>query len=78
MTFNAPSQLRLLRRAVPKDKLPGMHSVPQSAVLPYAAGVMCIHVNVDTGIYVYIHVYMYIHIYVYTYVHICKYRFRNM
>ena len=36
------SDLRLGKKAMmklPEDKLPGMHSVPKSAVLPYASGV---------------------------------------
>ena len=44
MTFNAASRLRSLedRRAAlgsSRCELPGMHSVPKSAVLPYASGV---------------------------------------
>ena len=44
MTFNAASRLRSLedRSAAlgsSRCELPGMHSVPQSAVLPYASGV---------------------------------------
>ena len=44
MTFNAASRLRSLedRSAAlgsPRCELPGMHSVPTSAVLPYASGV---------------------------------------
>ena len=44
MTFNAASRLRSLedRSAAlgsSRCELPGMHSVPKSAVLPYASGV---------------------------------------
>ena len=44
MTFNAASRLRSLEdRSVAlgsrRCELPGMHSVPKSAVLPYASGV---------------------------------------
>ena len=44
MTFNAASRLRSLedRSAAlgsRRCELPGMHSVPKSAVLPYASGV---------------------------------------
>ena len=44
MTFNAASRLRSLedRSAAlgsSRYELPGMHSVPKSAVLPYASGV---------------------------------------
>ena len=44
MTFNAASRLRSLedRGAAlgsSRCELPGMHSVPKSAVLPYASGV---------------------------------------
>ena len=44
MTFNATSRLRSLedRSAAlgsSRCELPGMHSVPKSAVLPYASGV---------------------------------------
>ena len=44
MTFNAASRLRALedRSAAlgsSRCELPGMHSVPKSAVLPYASGV---------------------------------------
>ena len=44
MTFNAASRLRSLedRSAAlgsSRGELPGMHSVPKSAVLPYASGV---------------------------------------
>ena len=44
MTFNAASRLRSLedRSAALRSsrcELPGMHSVPKSAVLPYASGV---------------------------------------
>ena len=44
MTFNAANRLRSLedRSAAPgssRCELPGMHSVPKSAVLPYASGV---------------------------------------
>ena len=44
MTFNAASRLRSLedRSAAlgsSRCELPGMHSVPESAVLPYASGV---------------------------------------
>ena len=41
MTFNAASWLRLFedRSAALRCKMAGMHSVPKSAVLPYASGV---------------------------------------
>ena len=44
MTFNAASRLRSLEDGSAalgsrRCELPGMHSVPKSAVLPYASGV---------------------------------------
>ena len=44
MTFNAASRLRSLKDrsaalGSSRCELPGMHSVPKSAVLPYASGV---------------------------------------
>ena len=44
MTFNAASRLRSLEDRIAalgsrRCELPGMHSVPTSAVLPYASGV---------------------------------------
>ena len=44
MTFNAASRLRSLEDGSAalgssRCELPGMHSVPRSAVLPYASGV---------------------------------------
>ena len=67
MTFNAASRLRSLedRSAAlgsSRCELPGMHSVPKSAVLPYASGVgglsrrllnICVYVNIN--IYIYTH-----------------------
>ena len=61
MTFNAASRLRSLedRSAAlgsSRCELPGMHSVPESAVLPYAS----------------IYIYIYIHMRLYNlHMHIC-------
>ena len=71
MTFNAASRLRSLedRSAAlgsSRCELPGMHSVPKSAVLPYGPGVVglsrrllniCIHMEMR---YTYVYMYMYI------------------
>ena len=61
MTFNAASRLRSLedRSAAlgsSRCELPGMHSVPKSAVLPYASGVGGLSrrlLNVTTDLIVY-------------------------
>ena len=77
MTFNAASRLRSLedRSAAlgsRRCELPGMHSVPKSAVLPYASGVgglsrrlfiKCISIYICLNMCV--HTYIYIHIYIY-------------
>ena len=80
MTFNAASRLRSLedRSAAlgsRRCELPGMHSVPTSAVLPYASGVgglsrrllnryVCTFVcSYVVYIYIYIYIYLYIDIY---------------
>ena len=62
MTFNAASRLRSLEdRSVAlgssRCELPGMHSVPKSAVLPYASGVggLSRRLLIDTYIYVHAH-----------------------
>ena len=84
MTFNAASRLRSLedRSAAlgsSRCELPGMHSVPKSAVLPYASGVgglsrrllnICIYI-LSISLYIYMYMDMYIHIYIcmYLYIH---------
>ena len=67
MTFNAASRLRSLedRSAAlgsRRCELPGMHSVPKSAVLPYASGVgglsrrlLNIYIYICTGLESYLH-----------------------
>ena len=60
MTFNAASRLRLVedRSAAlgsSRCELPGMHSVPKSAVLPYASGVGGLSRRL-LNIYIYIYV----------------------
>ena len=62
MTFNAASRLRSLedRSAAlgsSRCELPGMHSVPNSAVLPYASGVgglsrRLLNIHIHTIVYV--------------------------
>ena len=74
MTFNAASRLRSLedRSAAlgsRRCELPGMHSVPKSAVLPYASGVgglsrrLLIHIYMNT----YMSIICLRHIYIYRY-----------
>ena len=65
MTFNAASRLRSLedRSAAlgsSRCELPGMHSVPKSAVLPYASGVGGLSRRLLNNIYIYIDMYIYI------------------
>ena len=60
MTFNAASRLRSLddRSAAlgsSRCELPGMHSVPKSAVLPYASGVGGLSRRL-LNIYIYIYI----------------------
>ena len=62
MTFNAANRLRSLedRSAAPGSsccELPGMHSVPKSAVLPYASGVGGLSRRLfNIYIYIYTHI----------------------
>ena len=68
MTFNAASRLRSLedRSAAlgsRRCELPGMHSVPKSAVLPYASGVGGLSRRL-LNIYVYTQKLHNIHIYI--------------
>ena len=65
MTFNAASQLRSLEdRSASlgsrRCELPGMHSVPKSAVLPYASGVGGLSRRL-LNIYIYVYMYIYTH-----------------
>ena len=65
MTFNAASRLRSLedRSAAlgsRRCELPGMHSVPTSAVLPYASGVGGLSRRL-LNIYIYMYLYTYLH-----------------
>ena len=69
MTFNAASRLRSFedRSAAlgsSRCELLGMHSVPKSAVLPYASGVGGLSRRL-LNTYKCIHMYTYIYIYVY-------------
>ena len=63
MTFNASSRLRSLedRSAAlgsSRCELPGMHSVPKSAVLPYASGVGGLSRRLlNKNLYIYIYMY---------------------
>ena len=87
MTFNAASRPRSLedRSAAlgsRRCELPGMHSVPTSAVLPYASGVgglsrRLLNMNIalerdrERDTYLYIYTCIYIYIYVFAYLYIC-------
>ena len=73
MTFNAASRLPSLKdRSAAlgsrRCELPGMHSVPKSAVLPYASGVGGLSRRLLNK---YICTYTCMHICVYTYIYIC-------
>ena len=70
MTFNAASLLRSLedRSATlgsRRCELPGMHSVPTSAVLPYASGVGGLSRRLLNK-YTYIYMYLFINLFVYS------------
>ena len=73
MTFNAASRLRSLedRSAAlgsSRCELPGMHSVPKSAVLPYASGVGGLSRRLLINLR-YVHMYVYICLYAYMYLY---------
>ena len=80
MTFNAASRLRSLedRSAAlgsSRCELPGMHSVPKSAVLPYASGVGGLSRRL-LNIYIYTHIYViYIYIFIFIFIYLFIYLF---
>ena len=78
MTFNAASRLRSLedRSAAlgsSRCELPGMHSVPKSAVLPYASGVGGLSrrlLNICMCPCLFKYAYLHVSEKIYTYIHI--------